>query len=292
MKIGFVFTNYNNAKFTRAAVASISQGKSGDDARIVIVDNGSSPDDVAALKAIEKEFARVHLILNSENVGYFRGLNIGIGFLRKQTSPPLEYIVVGNNDLVFPEDFLPRVQEHVDLFRSHAVVAPDMLTLDGVHQNPHVLFPITRVRKLVWDLYFHSYAVAVAIRHIAKVTRAFSVRRENAASSELHLTPGPIEQGYGACYILGPVFFQNFEKLCAPTFIMQEEFFLTEQLNSVGQMVYYDPRFVVHHHDHATVDALPNRRQWELSQEAHQVYKRYLRLSRKERLSFISSETR
>jgi hypothetical protein len=63
-------------------------------------------------------------------------------------------------------------------------------------------------------------------------------------------------------------------------------------LSTIGQMVYYDPRFVVLHHDHATVDALPGRRFWELSRDAHSIYKRYLRLSRLQRESFIAAQTR
>lgn len=286
-----MFTNYNNSPVTREAIASIDAAAARDRVRVVIVDNGSDPGDVRALKSIAQEFPNTHLILNDENVGYFRGLNIGMGVLR-QRWPQVEYVVVGNNDLVFPANFVDKLQEHAEVFDLHAVVAPDLITPDGVHQNPHVLFPIGRMRKVVWDIYFFGYWAALAIRHLARLTRNLSVRRENAIGSDLFQSAGPIEQGYGACYILGPVFFRHFTRLCAPTFIMQEEFFIGEQLNTIGQMVYYDPRFVVLHHDHATVDMLPGRRHWELSKDAHRVYKRYLRLPHAQRVNFINAESR
>src|SRR5256885_1068267 len=82
-----------------------------------------------------------------------------------------------------------------------------------VYQNPHVLYPISRIRKLIWDLYFLSYGTAVLIKHATRITRRFSIREENALDGELYKTPGPIEQGYGACYVLGPVFFRHFSRL-------------------------------------------------------------------------------
>src|SRR6185437_6492043 len=104
--------------------------------------------------------------------------------------------------------------------------------------------------------------------------------------------PGPIEQGYGACYLLGPVFFKHFSRLWAPTFLMQEEFFLYEQLKEIDQLTYYDPRFVVFHHGHATMDHMPSRRQWTISREAHRVYKRYLAMSPAERRNLIAAGSR
>ena len=291
MKVGFVFTNYNNSAYTRAAVASLRQGGAGDQARVVIVDNQSNQDDVEALREIAREYPAVELILNPENVGYFKGLNVGIRRVREQR-PELDHIVVGNNDLVFPANFVDAMWECRAVLDTHAVVAPDLVTRDGVHQNPHVLFPIGAGRKLVWDLYFLSYVAAVLIRSLASYTRPLTVRRENARGSDLYRTPGPIEQAYGACYILGPVFFRHFDRLCAPTFIMEEEFFLNEQLNAIGQMVYYDPRLVVQHYNHATTSQFPSRRQWAIAREAHRVYKRYLRLSPPERERMIRAESR
>lgn len=291
MKIGFVCTNYNNSSYTRAAIASLHAGGRWSDVRVVVVDNKSQDSDVASLKDVAREFPGVELVLHPDNVGYFPGLNIGIRHLRTKF-PDIEHLVVGNNDLVFPENFVETVQRHREVFDTWAVVAPDLVTLDGVHQNPHVLHPISHTRKLIWDLYFLSYGTTVLIKHAARITRKFTIREENAPGTQLHKTPGPIEQGYGACYLIGPAFFRHFSRLCAPTFMMQEEFFLYEQLKGIGQLTYYDPRFVVYHHGHATTDKLPSRRQWVISRKAHHVYKRYLDLSPAEQLSLIAAGSR
>lgn len=291
MKVGFVCTNYNNSSYTRSAIVSLHNSTRPDDVRIVVVDNNSGAEDVHALEQIASEYPHVELALCPQNLGYFPGLNVGIRQLRR-TFADIQHIVVGNNDLEFPPDFVETLQAHRDVFRSWAVVSPDLITPDGTHQNPHVLRPISRLRQLAWEVYFLSYSAAVLIKWAARITKRFTVRPENSHHGMLHKSAGPIEQGYGACYLLGPIFFEHFSGLCAPTFLMQEEFFLYEQLKCIGQMTYYDPRFLVHHHGHASTERLPSRRHWKLSRKAHSVYKRYLAMPPTEKRDFIVTAVR
>jgi glycosyltransferase involved in cell wall biosynthesis len=289
--VGFVCTNYNGSDYTRAALASLLDAPRGRDVRVVVVDNRSSPEDVAALQQVARSYDGVELVLNPENVGYFPGLNIGIHRLRA-SFPDIEHVIVGNNDLVFPGDLVDRIEGLRPLLDTWAVVAPDLVTPDGLHQNPHVVAPIGRVRKLVWDVYHASYWAARLILKVARLTSGLTVRPERAPDSPLFRVAGPIEMGLGACYVLGPVFFRHFEQLCAPTLLMQEEFFLAEQLASIGQKTYYEPRLVVQHRDHGTMHRLPGREYWRISRQAHHVYKRYLTMSPEERGRFIETASR
>ena len=291
MKLGYVCTNYNNSSFTQAAIASLCGDAADGEVQVVVVDNRSRDEDVAALRAMAAECPHVDLVLSPENVGYFAGLNIGIDRMQERF-PQFEHLVIGNNDLVFPPGFRKTVERHRDILDTWAVVAPDLVTPDGTHQNPHVLHPISRLRRSIWDLYYVSYGIAVVIRYVARATKRFTIRAENGPASQLYKTPGLIEQGYGACYLLGPKFFRQFRRLFAPTFMMQEEFFLYEQLRGIDQMTYYDPRFVVQHVGHATMDTLPSRRHWQLSRDAHRVYKRYLALSSADRRALVSAGSR
>jgi GT2 family glycosyltransferase len=290
MKVGFVCTNYNNSSFTREAIASLRAGSRWVDTQVVIVDNRSQEADVAALREMTEGVPNVTLILNPDNVGYFPGLNVGIHHLRR-THPEIDHIVVGNNDLVFPPDFIERVQGAQDLFDRWAVIAPDLVTIDGVHQNPHVLYPFTRLRWLIWELYYLSYPSAFLMLKVAQALGGMAVRAERAPDSDLFKTPGPLLMGIGACYLLGPLFFRHFGGLCAPTFLMMEEAFLAEQLDTIDQRQYYDPRFQILHHEHATVDHLPGRRIWEESRVGYRMYRRYLSMGRAEQLRFIADHT-
>jgi GT2 family glycosyltransferase len=268
---GFVCVNYNNSPFTRIAVESLSGG-CGRPIPIVVVDNHSSDDDISNLRRIASDFSNVTLLLHESNVGYFGGLNLGIQRIRAKM-PELTHIVVGNNDLLFPPEFERSLARNRLSIAEYAVVSPDIVTLDGVHQNPHVIEKISRIREFVYDLYYANYYLARVISRIARATRAFTDRRDE----ERWGVGGPIYQGHGACYILGPRFFELFDELCAPSFLMGEELFLSWQLSRKGLRVYYEPGIRVVHQCHASVGRLSSKRIWEISRDAHRIYRKYVR---------------
>lgn len=271
MNLGFVCTNFNNTKYTREAVHSLVN--TGYPFDIVIVDNNSDSENVQALKQLAGEFRSVDLVLNNENLGYFKGLNMGLRRLRIRC-PHVDVIVIGNNDLVFPEEFAECILNNSSTFAQHAVVSPDIVTLDGTHQNPHVIAKIGTFRELMYDLYYTNYYLAIAIRKVAKLTEFFTDRPD-----ERHHEVGqPIYQGHGACYVLGPLFFQHFEELWAPSFLMHEEYFLSKQLGDRGLHVYYEPSIRVIHHCHASIDQVPGKQMWQAGRDAHKIYRQHVKI--------------
>jgi hypothetical protein len=181
-------------------------------------------------------------------------------------------MVIGNNDLVFPPDFVAALDRQAALCERYPVICPDLLTLDGVHQNPHVLEGVSRAREIVWDLYFSNYHLAVLIRKAAALTRRLTERKDYLG----HRQGGPIYMGYGACYILTPRFFEEIGTLWCPTFLMGEEFYLAKQLEARGHRFYYEPSILVQHHDHATVSKLPSRQLWQYTRDYHKVYRKFI----------------
>jgi Glycosyl transferase family 2 len=213
MKFAYICTNYNNTHFSRAAVESLMNTDSLP-AQIVIVDNASRPDEVAALEAVARDYPLVDLVLNETNIGYFRGLNVGIAHGRK-TRPDIGHLVIGNNDLSFPHDFGSRLSTALPALQHCPVISPNMITLDDLHQNPHVITGLSRIRELIYDLYFASPLLARLIRIAAAKTKGLTDR----ADEEQHATGQYIYQGHGSCYVLTPRFFELFDELWAPTFL-------------------------------------------------------------------------
>jgi len=273
IKIGFVFTNYNNSTFTREAIHSIFLNKKWNNCYIVVVDNNSDEMHVELLKEVKRDYPSIHLILKNENLGYFKGLNVGIKYLR-ENNKNLDYILVGNNDLFFPTNFIDSINSNLNKFENHAVISPNIVTLDGMHQNPHVINGISKFREIVFDLYFSNYYLAVIIKQIAKFTKIFSDRKDEE-QFEIGQT---IYQGYGACYILGPLFFRQFNTLWAPTFLMGEELFLSKQLESKQLQIYFEPSILVKHYCHTTTDQVPRKKLWKIARDSHKVYRKYVKI--------------
>jgi GT2 family glycosyltransferase len=273
MKVGYICTNYNGTSDTLKALRGLL-ADGGDDVRSVVVDNCSIEDERQRLMTSLAGDGRVNVLLSEKNLGYFGGLNAGIARMR-ELWPDCHLLVVGNNDLEFPAGFCAAVQALKGKLERFPVISPRVRTLDGREQNPHVVHSVSLPRERLYDLYYSTYAVAVILRLAGKiVTGRWRRGDEDGYESEQF-----IRQGHGSCYIIGPAFLREFGSLWAPTFLFGEEFFLSHQLEERGYQVLYDPSVQVIHACHATVSALPSRRHWELSREAHLLYRKYYPIS-------------
>jgi GT2 family glycosyltransferase len=271
VKYGYVCTNYNGSQFTADAVASLMSGEQ-PPARIVVVDNVSDAKNQDMLRALAQRYVAVHVIFNPQNVGYFRGLNVGIRMLHN-VEPDLDAMVVGNNDLIFPPNFGPVLAQALTRVGHNPVLSPDITTLDGAHQNPHVIKPVGRLREIAYDIYHAHYYFSVLIQIVARLTRAISDRDDESQ----HAVAQYIRQGHGSAYILTRAFFDHFDELHAPTFLYGEEYFLAKQLEDKGMFTYYEPSVKIQHLYHASLQKLPSRRAWAFSRDAHKVYRKYVR---------------
>ena len=227
MKIAYICTNFNNSDLTVSAVASIAADTS-HDVSIFVVDNASDENHRRTLQKLLRDDPRVHVIFNELNIGYFAGLNVGIEAARSE-GKGIDWMVIGNNDLVFSVDFIESIDKMQNDFINYCVISPDIITLDGAHQNPHVISNISPLREIFYDLYFLNYYLGMTIQRIARLIPSLTRRGDE---DEWRI-PQKIYQGHGACYLLTPKFFDYFDSLWAPTFMMGEEFFLSLQLNSV-----------------------------------------------------------
>lgn len=272
MNIAFVLTNYNNSKLTCDAVRSILEQRHSEcKIVIVIVDNASDEHNRNMLVALSAEFEYVKIIFNHTNSGYFSGLNTGIIWLTENASE-FRHVVIGNNDVVFSSDFLKSIEINANLFETYPIVSPNVITADGFHQNPHVIHGISTLREIIYDIYHSNYYLSKIVLKISKLTKSFSSRGDERQ----HEHAQEIYQGYGAMYILGPLFFKNFKTLWAPTFLTYEEFFLSKQLSDKGFKIYYEPSIKLTHLLHASTDMMPSRQKWEFSKASHTKYREFV----------------
>lgn len=271
-KCAFIFTNYNNSVLAEKMVESIAKNNLYYFlVDIIIVDNNSINSEKKILKNLSKRFSKIlKIIYNKNNLGYFGGLNIGLGCIKcKEYS----FIVIGNNDLIFNNNFIDSVfnSKYKD---KYPIIAPDIIRLDGFHQNPHVINPPSRFREIIYDLYFMNYNLSKLISFLARVTNKFTRRGDEDNYND----PQEIIQGYGACYIITPIFFDYFKELWSPTFLMYEEFFLSLQLETQNLKIFYDPSIKVQHIDHSTVSKLPSKKMWQITKQSHLIYRKYVKL--------------
>ncbi|WP_299873345.1 glycosyltransferase family 2 protein [uncultured Cocleimonas sp.] len=262
----FIMVNYNGASDTIKCVESIlSQQTSLFKSKIIIVDNASETEDIEAIKDFCGENEFIEIIESSSNIGYFPAFNIAIDnyyneILEKSTS-----VIICNNDLVFDKNFLSLY--FAKKYSSDTlVISPNVITFDGVKQNPHVLKRFSPLRKLIYKVYFNSYPMSLFIRFVTKMRRSYSKPPIEHDSMFIY-------QGIGACYILPIVFFKKIRRLDDRVFLGGEEALLSDQVLKASGKNFYDKELLVLHAEGASFKKSTSRWRYEQSKKSYLIWK-------------------
>lgn len=268
MEIIFVIVVYNNYTDTIDCVSSIADLEKGDwPIRCTVVDNSDDNNVKIKIDSIKEKFKFVEILRPKNNLGYFGAFNY---FFSKNGKLGNSFIALCNNDLMFDKKFGAKLQSSrypEDVF----VICPDIITLEGRHQNPHVLKPRSSIQRLKLDLYFSHFYVACALRWVQRIGKLLIRRRTRTDAGKacyLHM-------GIGACYILRPVFFDKFKQLEFPHFIYGEEAYLSKQVHDAGGRLYYDPNLKILHKESVTLSKLPKRKTYEFGRDGYWSYRKF-----------------
>ncbi len=98
--VSVIIVTYNNAGTIQECIFSLIQYLAKED-EIIIVDNNSSDETVAIIKSFDDD--RIHLIESKHNLGYAKGINIGIEAATK------EYYIFLNPDTIATKDFTKKL---------------------------------------------------------------------------------------------------------------------------------------------------------------------------------------
>lgn len=259
MKIAFICVNYNNSNHTVEFIKSILKFKNECLYKVIVVDNASQKKDIKCLDEIC--FQNVEIIKSKKNVGYFKGLNIGINAVKNFE---FDYIVIGNNDITFDKNFIKELTNS-KFDKSTFVIAPNIIKPDGSHQNPHIVKKFNIFKRLYRRIYFANYHLSVLIQFFMNLIKSLSKSYDREGNNREQY----ILMGYGACYILTSNFFKNFINLDAPNFLMGEEGVLANQILSKNGKTIYKPNIIVHHLDHTSIGKIPDKKLYNFRKESY-----------------------
>ena len=270
MKFAFITVNYNNYNLSINFVSSIMASKSIEQfsVDIIIVDNQSKNDEYTRLKEDLSDYANVKVIQSKENKGYFNGLNCGITQI---DTNKYDYIIGGNNDIIFDRDFLLKLSRK-DYPRKNTVIVPDVETITGVHQNPQYINIPSKMRRMGMRLYYSCYLAAITIDCLFGFIRR--KRKNNRKNKIMKLQE--IFLCTGAIFLFRKDFFNHCGKLDDSVFLWGEEAVLAHQLYTSGDKMLYDPELHVTHLENATVKRIASRTSYKLQRDSYKYYKNFL----------------
>jgi GT2 family glycosyltransferase len=234
--IGFIILNYNTWEMTIRCVDSIFQTCK-QDYKIYIVDNGSPNDSYHKLKEKYQGHSKV-VVIQSENLGYAKGNNIGI---RQAIKDGFDTITIANNDVIFLEDSIDRMYKYLENNQQVAAVSPYILSPEGDLQNLPSLKPVKTSDYLLYN---------------TKLSKFASAKRKNQYHQEYYLTgdsikdePIPIYKFSGCCFMARSEMLVKIGLFDENTFLYYEEDILSQKMHKSGYKAYYLPDSkIVHHH--------------------------------------------
>lgn len=250
--VTFVILHYMALDVTIHCINSILNKTTYQNYKIVIVDNGSSNNTGNEITLLYKDNSKIKVICLEENLGFSAGNNVGYVYA-KQTLYS-DYIIMINNDIeIIQEDFIQKAIECYKKY-SYYVLGPDIVNLNGEHQNPvrdHIISK-SDAQKWLIKQYIISKYLYIHDKLKVNIPNIFFAISQNLSKSTRKSVKIDYMQTnvslYGACFVFSPLFIKSssfaFEEL---TFMYGEEELLSLRCKRNKWLIVYNPDLQIFH---------------------------------------------
>lgn len=262
----YIILHYMEAETTIECISSIIENATISDYRIIVVDNASNNGSFEKISAYFREEPRIIWICNEENYGFSKGNNTGYRYAREHFSP--QYIVIGNNDLLFVQkEFVKNLKELGEKYPFY-VAGPDIITNAGKHQNPHRTFLYSA--KLIKRKNFNRKIVLAILKMKKRIPllkgvdfvekKYFEHKKESFSEHADEVIVQNVVL-HGSCVIFSKSYIEKHEDAFPEhTFLYMEEDILALRCKKRGYPVYYFPSLkVIHKEDVSTNSIMKNK---------------------------------
>ena len=255
----FVILHYLVKDETINCVESILSSQDGSNFRIIIVDNGSPNNSGVEIKMHYKLESRVKVILNSENLGFAKGNNIGFQYAKKEGA---DFIYMINNDTYIQQgNCLAILQKAFEEYSFH-ILGPDIvLTKNNDHQNPAI--PTLQDRTTLDKMLFqHKVLYWLSFLTLDLSLPKFKKKLLGQQSSSLknkNLDHKNIQEGvklHGSAMVFSKRFIDLYDGLYPKTFMYSEEAILYYIVKRDGLKTLYYPKLQIFHSEDAATEEL------------------------------------
>lgn len=256
-EIGFVILHYLTLEMTQKCVKSIIENIDTDHYCIVIVDNGSSNGSGKKLQTIYKYCHNITVILNSQNLGFAKGNNIG--FKHAKEVEKCDFICMMNNDTILEQkDFF---QSIVNEYKSYdcAVIGPQVLMSDNtVTMKARKLGTVKMYQRELSRIQIAEFMIGfgIDISIFPKLVRKI-LKKEIKAYFPVTVKNGIIENVVleGCCLIFTPIYLRMFDGIDDKTFMYREEELLYVRLMKHHLKSLYSEKIHIKHLEDVSTDS-------------------------------------
>lgn len=257
--IVLIIINYQKPELVANLLASTKHMQDGEQVLTLIVDNATSTASRQALAPLAGE--RVHVLFESENLGYFGGAQRALDWIRGRALNP-DWVIVSNSDIeIHQKDFWRQLLHFPLNIVPIGVIAPAILSLLGNEdQNPfYVQRPSARTMRFYRFVFSHT-GLAWIYSYLSLLKSLF--RKWLAKKTVAVALPGTATRIYaphGAFIAFSRMYFERGCDFRHGAFLFNEEFTVAENCRAQGLHVLYAPALSVQHAEHGTM-GWPNRK--------------------------------
>lgn len=256
-KIVFVVLHYQNLQVTIDCVEHLKKLDGIENHHIVIVDNASPNHSGIELKEKYSGEPEICCVLSEKNGGFAYGNNLGYQIAKQKFGANI--VVVMNSDVNIEDNhFIDSLREYAKTNSDTSIVAPDIITKSGYHQNPYLLKPIPTeeqikiiIKKMI-GRFLYGLPILGSKLIIRKSVVEFQPYYEDKVSYSIEkIVP------HGACVIFMPKWTRNEENAFVDgTFLFVEEELLFDYCTRRNHKIQYVPQFTVYHMEDASQNAV------------------------------------
>lgn len=229
MRTAVIILNYNSSDDCRICVSTLKKQQEAE-FEIVIVDNCSKSEERSAVESLCREQNCI-FIANNENRGYNAGNNVGLRYAAEHGFP---YALVCNPDMIFKrDDFLKTLVDVMEHDPEIAMCGSDVITPEGVHQNPKKAGRRHWINSFWWVPYIFR----------RKRNTEHPVWVDQPEKSHYCITL------HGCCLLLRTSFLKEIGFFDERTFLYGEEPILARQVEIFGKKAFYTAETqAIHNH--------------------------------------------
>ncbi|MFH0931016.1 MAG: glycosyltransferase family 2 protein [Candidatus Zixiibacteriota bacterium] len=130
--LSVIIVNFNTASLLKECLNSVEENRGNLKLEIFVVDNNSRDQSVEMIK---KDSPQIKLMVNSENIGFARGVNLGLALAKGR------YFLLLNPDVKVLPGVLKGMIEFMEQNKDAGLAGVQLLNSDGTKQNSMANFP-------------------------------------------------------------------------------------------------------------------------------------------------------
>jgi GT2 family glycosyltransferase len=258
-KIGLVILNFLTYEDTLESIKTLDKTLVKNvDLKIYVVDNKSDSNKFKELQEniqdMNSEFD-ITYIASSENLGFAKGMNIGIDKARENGC---NFVICSNNDIIYNQ--LIDFNKFIEIFNkdnSIAIIGPKILSPDGINQNPYMLKNQEKssLIKFIKHKLIFSNIIGKLVFFIFGYKNYFFRNKIKNVNTEL-IPSQYIYALHGSFMIFTPSYFKFYNNLDPNTFLYNEELILAERVLQKNLKIFYTNEVTVFHKDDSSTNKM------------------------------------